>query len=221
MGPDESWQLIEEHRLAIADLLELLTFQEWERPSLCTGWRVQDVAAHLALGTSAPPMKTMIREAVRARGNFDRLNHDLAVRHAQRSTSVIIAELRQNAASRDLPAVTNYGNVVFDVLIHGQDIAIPLNRSLRFSTVAGSVAAETLWQLRWPWSTRRRFRGLSFSATDTDWSAGTGPAVRGPIHSLLLVLAGRPAALPGLTGDGLAELARRITATQRQPVDRT
>ncbi len=78
-----------------------------------------------------------------------------------------------------------------------------------------------LWQLRWPWSTRRRFRGLSFSATDTDWSAGAGRAVRGPIHSLLLVLAGRPAALPELTGDGLAELARRITATRRQPVDRT
>ena len=221
MGPDESWQLIEEHRLAIADLLEVLTFQEWERPSLCTGWRVRDVAAHLALGTSAPPMKTMIREAARARGNFDRLNHDLAVRHAQRSTSVITAELRRNAASRDLPAVTNYGNVVFDVLIHGQDIAIPLNRSLRFSTVAGSVAAENLWQLRWPWSTRRRFRGLSFSATDTDWSAGAGPAGRGPLPPHQLVLSGRPAALPELTGDGLAELARRITATARQPVDRT
>jgi uncharacterized protein (TIGR03083 family) len=219
MGPDASWQLIEEHRLAIADLLELLTPEEWERSSLCMGWRVRDVAAHLALGTSAPPVGAMIREAVRARGNFDRLNHDLAVRHAQRSTSVITTELRQNAGSRDLPAVTNYRNIVFDVLVHGQDIAIPLSRTLRFSTAAGSAAAQNLWQLRWPWSTQRRFRGLSFIATDTDWSAGAGLAVRGPIRNLLLALAGRPAALPELTGDGLPEFAARIGAPRRQPVD--
>ena len=163
----------------------------------------------------------MIREAVRARGNFDRLNHDLAVRHAERPTSVITAELRQNAGSRDVPAVTNYRNILFDVLIHGQDIAVPLNRALGFSTAAGSAAADNLWQLRWPWSTQRRFRGLSFRATDTDWSAGAGPAVRGPIRSLLLVLAGRPAALPELTGDGMPELALRMSALQAQSVDRT
>ncbi|GAA2111927.1 maleylpyruvate isomerase family mycothiol-dependent enzyme [Microlunatus panaciterrae] len=221
MGPDESWQLIQEHRLAIADLLKLLTPEEWEQASLCTGWRVRDVAAHLALGTSAPPVVAMIREAVRARGNFDRLNHDLAVRHAQRPTSAITTELQHNAGSRDLPAVTNYHNIVFDVLVHGQDIAIPLNKTLRFSEDAGLAAAENLWRLRWPWSTQRRFRGLSFRATDTDWSAGAGPEVRGPIRNLLLVLAGRPAGLPELTGDALPELTGRITATRRQPVDRT
>jgi len=218
MGPDESWQLIEEHRLAITDLLETLTQEQWERASLCSGWRVRDVAAHLAMGTPAPPIRRVIREAVRARGNFDRLNHDMAVQHAQRPTSLIITELRHNAGSRELPVVTNYRNIVFDVLVHGQDIAIPLGATLQFSTAAGSVAAENLWQLRWPWSTQRRFRGLSFSATDTDWTAGAGPTVRGPIRSLLLALAGRPAVLPELTGDGLAELSSRITATQGQPV---
>lgn len=221
MGPEESWQLIEEHRLAVADLLERLTPEEWERASLCAGWRVRDVAAHLALGASAPPLGEMIRVAVQARGNFDRLNHDLAVRHASQPTSTIVAALRQHAGSRDLPAVTNYRNALFDVLVHGQDIAIPLSRTLEFSTAAGSAAAENLWRLRWPWSTQRRFRGLSFSATDTDWSAGAGPAVRGPIRSLLLVLAGREAGLPGLTGDGVPELALRIGTTAHNPVDRT
>jgi uncharacterized protein (TIGR03083 family) len=182
---------------------------------------VRDVAAHLVLGTSKPPVQTMIREAVRARGNFDRLNHDLAVRNAQQPTSVLTTELRQNAGSRDLPAVTNYRNILFDVLVHGQDIAIPLNRTLQFSPAAGAAAAENLWQLRWPWSTQRRFRGLSFSATDTDWFAGTGAEARGPIRSLLLALAGRPAALPQLSGDGLPELAARINNTPRQPAGKS
>jgi len=211
MGPEESWRLIETHRLAIADLLEGLTAEQWEHPSLCAGWRVRDVAAHLVLGTSAPPVGVMIREAVRARGNFDRLNRDLAVAHSQRPTSDITTELRQSAGSRDLPVVTNYRNVVFDVLVHGQDIAIPLDKALPFSAAAGATAAENLWRLRWPWSTQRRFHSLSFSATDADWSAGDGPAVRGPIRSVLLALAGRPAALPHLTGDGVRDLASRIT----------
>src|SRR5690242_16731248 len=132
MGPEESWQLIGEHRLAIADLLERLTPQEWEQPSLCTGWRVRDVAAHLALGTSAPTVRVIIRETVRARGNFDRLNHEMAVRHAQLPTGVITAQLRDRARSRDLPAVTNCRNVVFDVLVHGQDIAMPVHKTLGF-----------------------------------------------------------------------------------------
>ncbi|HET9649861.1 MAG TPA: maleylpyruvate isomerase family mycothiol-dependent enzyme [Microlunatus sp.] len=221
MGPEDSWQLIEDHRLAIAGLLEGLTGQEWEQPSLCTRWRVRDVAAHLALGTSSPPVRVMIREGVRARGNFDRLNHDLAVRHATLPTSVITAELGENAGSRDIPAVTNYRNILFDVLVHGQDIAIPLDKTLLFSPTAGSAAAENLWRLRWPSSTQRRFRGLSFRATDTDWSAGTGPVVRGPIGSLLLALAGRPAALPQLAGGGLPELAGRISQTRSQPVHKT
>jgi uncharacterized protein (TIGR03083 family) len=221
VGPEESWRLIIEHRLAIAELLERLASEEWEHESLCAGWRVRDVAAHLALGTSTPPLRMLIREGFRARGNFDRLNHDLAVRHAQRPTSLITAELRQNAASRELPAVTNYRNIVFDVLVHGQDIAIPLNRTLQFSTAAASAAATNLWQLRWPWSTQRRFRGLCFSATDCDWSAGTDPMVRGHIRNLLLVLAGRPVALPELTGDGVPELALRLTSIRHQPADRT
>lgn len=218
MGPEESWAIIEDHRLAIAGLLEGLTDQEWEQPSLCAGWRIRDVAAHLALGTAAPSVRTMIGAAVRARGNFDRLNHDLAVTHADRPTDVIVDELRANAASRDLPAVTNYRNIVFDVLVHGQDIAIPLDKSLTFSPAAGSTAAANLWRLRWPWSTQRRFHGLSFSATDATWSAGDGPVVRGPVRDLLLALAGRPAALPQLAGDGLPELATRIRAPRTQPV---
>jgi uncharacterized protein (TIGR03083 family) len=221
MGPEESWQLIEDHRLAIANLLEGLTSQEWEHPSLCTGWRVRDVAAHVALGTSAPPVQVMIREWVRARGNFDRLNHDVAVRHAQRSTSMITDELRKNAGSRELPVVTNYRNIVFDVLVHGQDIALPLNKTLLFSPAAGSAAAENLWRLQWPWSTQRRFRGLAFRATDTDWSAGDGPVVCGPIRDIVLALAARPAALPQLTGEGVPELADRISATRPQPVDKS
>jgi hypothetical protein len=49
-----------------------------------------------------------------------------------------------------------------------------------------------------------------FTATDTSWSVGTGPEIDGPVLAILLVLAGRPAGLPHLTGDGAATLVARV-----------
>jgi uncharacterized protein (TIGR03083 family) len=81
MDRERSWQVIEQERLSLADLLATLTDDEWDLPSLCAGWRVRDVAAHLALATQPPGPWSMVVEAVRARGSFHRLNHDLAARH--------------------------------------------------------------------------------------------------------------------------------------------
>src|SRR3954451_2817816 len=49
MDRDESWQVITEQRLGLASLLDGLSDAEWEQPSLCAGWRVRDVAAHVAM----------------------------------------------------------------------------------------------------------------------------------------------------------------------------
>ena len=40
--------MIRTERLALIDFLETLTPADWAVPSLCDGWTVQDVAAHLA-----------------------------------------------------------------------------------------------------------------------------------------------------------------------------
>ena len=45
---DAIWAAIDRERLDLADLLDDLDEQEWAHPTLCAGWRVRDVAAHLA-----------------------------------------------------------------------------------------------------------------------------------------------------------------------------
>lgn len=210
MDPERSWAVIEAQRRGIADLLESLTVVEWEAPSLCSGWRVRDVAAHLALAPQAPGPASMFGAAVRASGSFHRLNHDLAVRHAQRPPEQLVAELREHAASRRLPMVTNYRNILFDVLVHGQDIALPLNRRHSTPPEAARAAAERIWSMGWPFWARRRLRPWRLSATDVSWSVGRGPEIEGPIAALLLLLTGRPAALPLLTGAGVGVLAERL-----------
>jgi len=52
---ETSWRVIEQERLSLAALLEALTDEQWNSPSLCHGWRVKDVAAHVALTPQAPP----------------------------------------------------------------------------------------------------------------------------------------------------------------------
>jgi uncharacterized protein (TIGR03083 family) len=123
---EHSWRVIEHQRRSLADLLEGLSEEQWGSPSLCAGWRVRDVAAHVALAPQVPGIGSMLADAARAAGRFNTLNRDVAVRHAARPTERIVSELRQFAGSRKLPVVTNYRNILFDVLVHGQDIAIPL-----------------------------------------------------------------------------------------------
>src|SRR5512132_138067 len=125
MDTEESWAVIASQRRTLADLLDRLSDEQWESPSLCDGWRVRDVAAHVSMVALPPSPAAMLREAVRARGDFHRLNHDMAVRAARRPVADIAAALRQHADSRRLPVVTNCRNVLFDVLVHGQDIALP------------------------------------------------------------------------------------------------
>jgi uncharacterized protein (TIGR03083 family) len=115
--------------------------------------------------------------------------------------------LREHAASRRLPKVTNYRNIVLDILVHGQDIAIPLGIPREMPKDAAIAAIERAWALGWLFGGRRSLKRFRFAATDVDWTAGDGPAVTGPVSSLLLLLTGRPAALPQLSGPGVEQLS--------------
>jgi uncharacterized protein (TIGR03083 family) len=207
MDAEQSWQVIEQQRLAIADLLDGLSAEQWESPSLCAGWRVREVAAHVSLIGLPPTPGELLAQGLRVRGNFHRLNTVMAVRRAARPTAQLVADLRQHAASRKLPAVTTYRNVLFDVLVHAQDIAIPLGLDLPMPAKAAREGATRVWSMGWPFWARRRLGGLRLTATDVDWTVGSGADVNGPISAVLLLLTGRAAiAAPLLSGDGIAHL---------------
>jgi uncharacterized protein (TIGR03083 family) len=207
MDRDETWRVIAQQRRQLADLLDELSDAEWERRSLCAGWRMRDVAAHVALAPQSPSIWAITVDAVRANGRFHRLNHDVAVRHAQRPVTELVDELRRYADSRRLPIVTNYRNILLDTLVHTQDIALPLGRQLPMPPEAAAAAATRVWTMGWPFWARRRLRAVRLVANDVNWSAGTGSEVTGPIDALLLLLTGRTVALSRLTGAGLPRVA--------------
>ncbi|MEU0868775.1 maleylpyruvate isomerase family mycothiol-dependent enzyme [Nocardia brasiliensis] len=198
-----SWRVIEAQRHAIADLLTELTPAEWESPSLCAGWRIRDVAAHLALTPQVPSSWTMLTAAVRARGDYNRMIDQLTTAYAEHPVAQLVSDIRAHAADRSLPKLTNYRNILFDTMVHGQDIALPLGRNLDVPPLAAAVATQRAAAIGWPVFARHRLDGIRLCATDIDWSLGTGREIHGPIKALLLFATGRTALHHHLTTEGL------------------
>ena len=203
--------LIAAERVRLADALEQLGPEEWERPSLCGGWSVHVVAAHLNAPWSVPVAKVLLATArsLSLDGGFDRVAKDLARRL---DPAACTAGLRDHADSHFTPPGSGPEAPLTDVLVHGADMLRPLGRSV-------DVAPEALGtSLRWlaagrakGFVPRGRVVGLAVEATDVDVRAGTGPAVvRGPALALCGALCGRPAMLDALDGPGLPILAARI-----------
>ncbi|WP_051022293.1 hypothetical protein [Nocardia pneumoniae] len=115
-----------------------------------------------------------------------------------------------HAASRRLPKLTDYRNTLFDTMVHGQDIAIPLGRDIAVAPTAAAAAADRAVQFGWPVWGRHRLDGIHLSATDVDWEYGNGSEIRGPIAAILLLITGRTATLDQVTGDGIERLIRQL-----------
>jgi uncharacterized protein (TIGR03083 family) len=206
MIDDEYWSAVRDVRLRIAGQLASLSPAEWDAPSLCRGWRVRDVAGHLSV---VPTITTwqMLAVAPRAGFNPHRVNTLVAVRHGSARTDAIVSEIRAHAASRGTAKSLDARNALFDVIVHSQDIALPLGREFGIPVELSRTALDRVWAMGWPFHARRRLRGLTLRATDTDWTVGTGPEVTGAALSLLLLLTGRTAtAAPALRGPGVAAL---------------
>jgi uncharacterized protein (TIGR03083 family) len=205
------WQVIDDQRLKVAGLLDQLSAGEWAQPSLCAGWTIRDVAAHLTLQELGPT--GAIGMMARWRGSLDQTIHGAACRRAAAwPTGQIIAAIRGMAGSRRHNAGVTYLETLTDILVHGQDIAAPLGRHHDMPPPAAATAASRVLSMRWPppLPAARKVAGFRLAATDVSWSAGDGPLVSGPIRAILLVCTGRRTALPQLSGEGAAGLAARL-----------
>lgn len=206
MDIGSQWVHIEAERRSLAVLLRGLSPQQWEVPSLCSRWRVRDVAAHVAMTPAgAPSTGQIVRGVVRARGDLWRFGCDIAVAWGDaRSTDEIVAVLDERAGSRSMPVVTNAENILLDVLVHGQDIAVPLGLDRPVPAEAGLAAFERIWSMGWPFHARRRLAEVTLVATDAGLAVGDGPEVRGRLADLLLLTTGRTAAARArLSGPGV------------------
>lgn len=67
------WELVHAERKALIKDLAELSEEQWATPSLCAGWTVQDVAAHLIDNARTTTPRLAIAMA-KARFDFDQQN---------------------------------------------------------------------------------------------------------------------------------------------------
>jgi uncharacterized protein (TIGR03083 family) len=195
-------------RADLLALLEGLSPAQWEAPTLCLGWRVRDVVAHVYSYDELSGID-LARRFVQARFNPARVNDACLTPYAEMSTTGLVDLARRCVVPRGLPAGFQGGIALTDGMIHQQDIRRPLGlpRAIPPDRLRATLEfAKTAPVIRGFWYRR----GLRMVAEDVDWSTGSGPEVRGPGEAILLAIAGRNATIDELSGPGVATLRPRL-----------
>lgn len=203
--------LAADERRDFADFLETLTPDQWQAPTLCDGWDVREVVAHVVSYDAARTL-AVAANFVRAGFRPARVN-DLQMRQlADWTPEEFVGFLRSHLRPSGLTAGFGGGIGLSDCLIHHQDIRRPLG--LRREIPNDRVREALDVALRAPvLPARRNAKGLRVEATDLHWAVGNGPVVSGPGEALLLALTGRPGGLSELDGPGVDALCARLRAS--------
>jgi uncharacterized protein (TIGR03083 family) len=196
--------LAEAERRDLADLLETLTDAEWDAPSLCEGWTVRDVVAHVVSYEHLGWVGVATRMA-RARFDPERANAIGIAEAGDATPADLVRTLRQRLRPHGLTAGFGGRIGLTDAVIHHQDIRRPLDRPRTVPEDRLRAALDFAPRAP-PLPSRKAVHRLRLVATDLDWSTGRGPELRGPAEALLLAVAGRRTALRDLDGPGLDRL---------------
>ncbi|MBX8688516.1 maleylpyruvate isomerase family mycothiol-dependent enzyme [Mycobacterium sp. 20091114027_K0903767] len=198
-------------RRSIADLVDGLDADQLATPSLCAGWDVKTVAAHL-VSDFTDGFWGFLASGLR-HGGIDRGIDALARRRAQAPAAEIAEMLRRRADYRLSPPVTGPVSGLTDVLVHGADMRIPLGLPHRPDPQQVARVLDFLTgRTQLGFFPHRRLRGIALHDTDTGRAWGEGQAITGPGVALMLAVCGRTVGFEHLSGDGLSVLASRLAA---------
>lgn len=201
------WNTVHKERvILIRDLVDLPP-EAWTTMSLCEGWTIHDVLAHLVHDAKTTKLSFVI-DLIRARFNFDAANQHGMERERQTTAADTLVAFEE-VAHRTTSAPAPLASRLVEIIVHGEDIRRPLGLYHTYPMSAVLQALE--YQLKTSASTggsKERAEGLQLVATDVDWSRGTGSRVRGTAIDLLLALTGRSQGTQNLIGEGVDTLRR-------------
>src|SRR5690349_17379161 len=114
------WSFVHTERRRLADDLSSLPAQAWNTPSLCPGWDVHDVLAHL-VDSAKTTRLGFARRMIHARFDFDADNAAGITRERCGDPQDTVASLRA-AAPLTLTPVAPLPTRLVQATVHGQDI---------------------------------------------------------------------------------------------------
>lgn len=202
------WPFIRAERAALIGDLQELSEAAWSTPSLCAGWTVRQVLAHMTAVAKLTP-GGFVGKFAAAGFRFNAMN-EIGVKAELGSTPAETLAGYRAQLDRTTYPPGGAEMLVGDMVIHSQDIRRPLGIAHTFRPEALILMANSVIRSNLVLGGKRRAAGLQFTATDENWTRGAGPEVKGPLASIIIVLTGRGAGLPDLSGDGLAILTSRV-----------
>ncbi|GAA5090240.1 maleylpyruvate isomerase family mycothiol-dependent enzyme [Nocardia iowensis] len=208
MTDTEVRKAIAAERTDLAELLAGLDAESWDAPTLCSGWRVREVVAHITLPFRLS-LPRFALEMLRAGGSFNRMSDRSARTDAARLTAEdLLKSLWDNVDHPWKPPGGGFTGALSHDVIHGLDITVGLglDRKVpedRLRLVLGDINPKHV-----------KFfgvdlKGLELRADDMDWSYGSGEILSGAAQDLLLVLCGRKLPAGKLHGDKAKRFTRR------------
>jgi uncharacterized protein (TIGR03083 family) len=205
----DTWQAIDEERLALADDLAAFDDSQWDAQSLCREWKIRHVVGHLVGGAdvkAGPFLAGMLRSGM----NFNRCMAREGLALGAVPPDELLEQFRNTVGMRRTPPGAKPEVMLTDLVCHCGDIRRPTGITRRVPEATLLSVADTVKGVGFPIWAKKRIAGLRMSPTDSDWSAGDGPPVEGPLASLILVMAGRKAPLEDLWGEGAQILQARV-----------
>jgi uncharacterized protein (TIGR03083 family) len=196
-------------RRELADLLGGLPDQAWDAPTLCAGWRVRELVAHVTMPFRYSKGR-FAAELLRSGGNFHRMSDRCARRDAAIPAPELVRLLRDNASNPWQPPGGGLAGALTHDVIHGLDVVVALGLDRKVPADRLRVVLDAITE---PAALRHfgaDLSGIELHADDIDWSFGSGRRVAGAAQDLALVLCGRTLPAGRLRGDreALAGLAR-------------
>lgn len=211
LPPTSVWPVVHGERRALFEDLQVLEPQQWQTPSLCPGWDVHDVLAHL-IDSARTTRLGFVRRMVAAGFDFDRDNAVGVAREKRGDPSRTLAEFGAVLPLTSTPPAALATRLV-ESFVHGEDIRRPLGIDREYP--AGEVAKALAYQANTTVKMgggKEMAAGWRLVAADADFVHGSGPEVTGRAIALLLAVSGRAVDPRELDGPGAGDFVRRLQA---------
>jgi uncharacterized protein (TIGR03083 family) len=191
--------------------LHTLPAADWDRPSLCTGWRVRDVVGHILYGNELK-LWTLPYKLARYGFSSDRSGKAYSIARAEgRSPESLVADFDARNPWAGTCRVFPPRYTLLDRLVHHQDIRRALGQPREVPLERTAPLLDLLPKLGSVFRSKQRMKGLRFEAFDAGWTWGpeTDPPVRGMSEAIIMTALGRDQALAECEGDGIPILRTR------------
>jgi uncharacterized protein (TIGR03083 family) len=161
----------------------------WDAASLCEGWQVRHVVAHVTMPVRLTPER-FGAEMAAAGGDFTVLSDAVAARDAAMPRADLIAQLRSPELHAWQPPGGGAAGAVSHAVIHSLDITVALDRPAVTPPEAVLNVLDQLTTSRGEWF-GVDLDGVRLEATDADWAWGDGQPVRTDSGRLVALLSAR------------------------------